>query len=510
MQIGSVSYKIMKKDGKECSGVSARKFHMNYQDLQKNMFEGEREINLSSLFGMIIYKWRTILLLGLVFCLLGTAFQMFRIQKDEEQYEKSFVEYKRQLANYESSISTYEKERDAVQADITAIYKYIDKSVLVTINPYQEAYATADLLFDVEDNKYSLNFAQSVTIKNDGVEQVLGAYTSYLTNSISYEPLMQEYDLADRYIRELVGFSSDSSKRSISLSVRHVSQSDAEKILDYVISRLQQSEPTLSKDLPKHSFTVINKTVRDRVDNSLTTSINQEKSNASTTVLNSIYVDSTKTITALEARIEEIDSALETLEKEEPLRVEIAESTGIIKYALIGMFGGIVLTVFLFAVPLLLGGKVLDKDELGRSFGLSLLAAFPHRKKKGFYLDRLADHMLAADSGITDDEVYTVASKEINRVLEGKKENVLLAAGDNMKPASLQSLLEGLSKQNDGNHYLLADHFGNNLSTQQAMENCDKVVVAIGTGRTTMESVKNIVEKAGQYKKEVIGMILYY
>ena len=483
---------------------------MNNQDLQRTMFDEDREINLISLFGHIFYKWRIIVLYAVVFCFLGAVFQWYRSQKDEIEIEKTYAEYHRQLTNYKSSISTYEKERDAVQADITDIYNYIDQSVLVKINPYQEAFATADLLFDVQDEGYSLDLADSITIKNDGVERVLGSYISFLSNRISYDPLMQEYDLADRYIRELVGFSSDSAKRSISLSVRHVSQADAERILDYVISRLEQEQPTFSKDLPKHSFCVINKNVRERVDNGLITSINQEKTNVTTTVLNSIYMDRTKTVAALEERIEEIDNALEILKKEEPQRVEVAESTGILKFALIGLIGGVFLALCVLVIPLVLGGKVLDKDELVKSIGLSLLAAFPHRKKKGLYLDRLADHMLSADTGITEDEVYTVAVKEIDRVLEGKKGNILIAAGDNLKSATLQALLEGLSKQNDGNHYLLADHFGNNLSTQQAMETCDKVVVAIGTGKTTMESVKNIVEKASQYKKEVIGMILYY
>ena len=133
---------------------------MNYQDLQINTLEEDREVNIASLCGHIIFKWRAILLIGLFFGLLGAAFQWYRSQKNEEQYEKSYTEYHRQLSNYESAIATYEKERNAVQTDITDIYSYIDQSILVKIDPYQEAYATADVLFDVQEDNYSLGVDQ--------------------------------------------------------------------------------------------------------------------------------------------------------------------------------------------------------------------------------------------------------------------------------------------------------------------------------------------------------------
>ena len=157
-----------------------------------------------------------------------------------------------------------------------------------------------------------------------------------------------------------------------------------------------------------------------------------------------------------------------------------------------------------------MGGKVLNKKDPERVAGLLLLGAFPHRKKKRLLLDRLADRMLAADADLTDEEVCAVTLREIKRISDSMEETVLVIAGDNLTVDSLQILVNGLSKQDNSNQYLLVDTFGHNLITQQALDDCDSIIVAIGAGKTTMDSVKGIVSKALQYKKKVLGMVMYY
>ena len=154
--------------------------------------DDEYEINLISLTANILRKWQSILIWGLVFCALAAGFQAFRSRKNDVQYQKSYAEYLRQRSNYQSTINTYERERIAVQADIDDIYAYLDNSVLAKINPYQEAYATADLQFEIVNSNYAIDLSDQLSVRNDEADRILGAYTSYLSSSISYQVLAEK------------------------------------------------------------------------------------------------------------------------------------------------------------------------------------------------------------------------------------------------------------------------------------------------------------------------------
>ena len=431
-------------------------------------------------------------------------------QKNEEQYQKTYAEYNRQLSNYESAVSSYEKERIAVQDDIEDIYFYLDQSVLVKIDPYKEAFASMDLVFNVDEKDYSVELTDKVTVKNDAVEQILGEYISYLINVISFEELEEEYSLEDRFIRELVTFSYDSTKRSLSVFVKHYSLDDAEKILDFIISDLQKQQTIFNKNLPEHSFTVINKNVRERVDNQLITSINQEKTNVNVTVLNSIYVDRLKTVKALEDRISEIDNSLNELNVNVPKSVEEAESRGIVLFAIIGLIAGTMMALLYYAIPLLLGGRVLDKEDLERIFNMQLLAAFPRRKKKAILFDHLANKILCADFDLSQEEVCQVYKKEIRRLSAGNKGNILLAVGSDVDKNDVAEFASTIKILDQRYNHTLVSIFGNNLDTQKAIETCDYVVILAKSGKTSLSSLQNIVTKVKQYEKTVLGAILYY
>ena len=471
-----------------------------------NVESEETEINLVSLFASLLRSWKTLLIWGIIFCLLGAAFQAYRTQKDDEAYEKSYAEYIRQLSNYNEAVNAYEREREAVQTDIEDIYSYIEQSVLLKINPYKEAYATADLLFDEDDDAYSLILGDKLSVKNEKSDRLVGIYTSFLDNGISYQEIAEDYGTEDRFIRELVGYVQVPENGNLRIFVRHTNQENAGVILDYVLDKIAEQKESAAGEMPEHNYTVINKAVRERVDTQLITQV--EELRAGTSVVrnvNSLYSKQLALVDDFNTRIETIDTKLEELV--EPRSVEEDTERGILKFALLGLVGGIILGAILRLLRLMLGGKLLDRQPLMLRFGLRLLAAFPHGGRSVF--NRIADRLLVAETGLSQEEVHTVAINSIHRLTENKKSNILIAAGREMKEDACRALRDGLAEKDPTDTYQLVPAFGNNLHTQQALEACDYVVMLAQIGKTRQGSIGHIMNITEQYGKPVMGVILY-
>ena len=467
----------------------------------------ETEINIASLMAALLRSWKTIIIWGIIFCLIGAAFQAYRTRQDEEANEEALLEYNWELKNYNEALNSYKRERAAVQADIDDIYNYIDQSMLLKINPYKEAYATADLLFDVEDEGYSVALGDKVLLKNMGSDRVLGAYKSFLDNSISYKKIAAEYGIEDRFVRELVSYdSSQESNGTLRVYVRHTDQKEAMRILDYVLAMIEKQKDSFAKNTPEHSYTVINKSVRERVDTGLVTAIEELKSG--TTVVknvNSLYSRQLDKVDEYNVRLKEINEKIESLS--EPLSVEAGQQRGILKFALLGFLGGLVLGVILRALRLIMGGKLLDRQPLMQSFGLHLLAAFPHGKNDVF--NRLADRILVAETGLTPDEAQIVAVNSIRRITGNERQSILLAAGKEMNVTACRALRDGLSEKDSRNTYTLVSAFGNNLHTQQGLEESDGVILLAEISKTRQETIANIMHLAKQYGKSILGVLLF-
>ena len=479
---------------------------MNKQEQKIYMAEDEeREISLSSVFASLLRSWHVILLWGIVFCLLGAGYQMHRSQRDEEGYEKAVEEYERQFANYESAVESYEKERDAIQADIDDIYGYIDQSILLKINPYKEAFATADLMFDVKNESYSVVLSKELSVRNDEADPVLGAYTSFLDNAISYTEIAEKYGTEDRYIRELVQYKATPENGNLNISVKHTDQEAARDILDYVLDKIDEQKSTFEDNLPKHSFTIINKAVRENVDITLVTAVDELR--AGTTIaynVNSLYSKQLNKVDEYKERIATIDETMANLSA--PKEIEVSTRNGIIKYGLIGLIGGLILGIIILWIHNVSGGKLLDRQPIVTHFGLPLLAAFPHGKGP---FNRKADRILGAESGLSQDEVHTVAVNSIHRMAEKENNNILLAVGTEIKEKKYRALQEGLAAKDPANTYVVVPSFGNNLHTQQALDACDYVVLLAEIAKTKEDSIANMMNIAAQYDKLVMGVILY-
>lgn len=111
----------------------------------ESQYNYEQEIDLKDLMFAVLRKWRPIILIAIVFAVLlggmkgaGALKQM----KDSEYLAAKQQEYDNSMDQYAISKASLEKEVENIKASLESQNEYMEKSVLMNINPYDE-YVTA-------------------------------------------------------------------------------------------------------------------------------------------------------------------------------------------------------------------------------------------------------------------------------------------------------------------------------------------------------------------------------
>ena len=105
----------------------------------------EQEIDLKDLMFAVLRRWRPIILIAIIFALLLGGFKAVRglgQMKDAEYVASKQQEYDNSMDQYEMSKERLEKEIENIKASLESQNDYMENSVLMNINPYDE-YTTA-------------------------------------------------------------------------------------------------------------------------------------------------------------------------------------------------------------------------------------------------------------------------------------------------------------------------------------------------------------------------------
>lgn len=113
----------------------------------ESQYNYEQEIDLKDLMFAVLRKWRPIILIAIVFAVLlggmkgaGALKQM----KDSEYLAAKQQEYDNSMDQYAISKASLEKEVENIKASLESQNEYMEKSVLMNINPYDEYVTAAD------------------------------------------------------------------------------------------------------------------------------------------------------------------------------------------------------------------------------------------------------------------------------------------------------------------------------------------------------------------------------
>lgn len=449
----------------------------------------EPEIDLKGLLFYILYKWRSILAVAVIFCILVSGYKILRgisgdtagevTSKDSREYEIALAEYELNVNSYERSILDYQKRLEQQK-------RYMEKSILMEVNPYEKPTASADVFIKLDETEWEI-LPDIMSV--DPTDSLIKVYVSNFASTIDWAPIESLTGQDALYLEELLSVWADYNSNTFTIAVVYSDGATAQQILDLILKQVMERYQGMAADVSKHTLSVVNQSLSYTIDHTLA---NSQKNNADT-------------LTSYELSIIDCRKELEELADEEP--VPPSSGSGIKKYALVGFAAGIFLMSVFYGMSYILDGKLHTKYELTNKYNYQLLGIVPRPKRKRFLC--AIDHLLERLDGTArlpaKEEAYRIIAANIIN-LAGKYRNTLIVGTLDTK--KLKEITEALTPLLAGITFITAENMNVTADSLKELAECDSVILVEERHVSFMEDIQRQQECIASLNKAVVGYII--
>lgn len=488
-------------------------------------YNHEEEIDLIQLAFSILHKYRQILMTVVICAVLAAGFGLAKnayssyaegkaadsedvaVAKSaaQQKYDEEMLAYREEKTKHDTNVQEYQEELlenqqaiESTKIKIQNTQEYLDNSVLNMIDPYNVPVAQADLYVSTDYKIMPGMDYQNV----DYTDAVLKAYSSLITNSETMDKIAKTVGMEERYLRELVSVSGDSSTRLLTIRAYGADEATANKILDALLVRMEEVRPTIQSTVGSHSIAQLTRTSTVSVMTWLRDS--QQQNRDDLTNLQNQVTTLEAADRVLEQSIEDEQQALEAMELPEK-----PKEAGKLKMVILGALLGGVLACGVVVVKFLLDGMVYSASELNRSTGLPVLGALASdRTKKAGKLDAKLYQMEGRPDGSADAEMLCLMAQTIrSRAPEAKN---ILVTGD-LPADQLEALAAALQATEPlrGQSVTAAESILKAAATVPHVVAADAIVLAADCTVTRTNAVREQNEKITRLGKQILGCIVY-
>lgn len=254
---------------------------MKKQEIDYSELSQERIITIGDLVREIIRKLWLVVVAAIVFALI---FGGYKYAKDSKSAASS--------ASSDASdmkVELSEKEQKEVnnvltiQDNMNQQQEYVDNSVLVQIDPFNESKVTLQYHFDTDYTPSSSNDPE------DYSSDLLNAYMGYVNNgALSSDLVNAGEDLDVQYIGELLNCTSDTDNKnstsdssnsitlnaatnSFDITVIYSNEEDCRELASKIVKCVEDYQKSLNKSVGAHTLTLVDQSYARVVDKSLIT-----------------------------------------------------------------------------------------------------------------------------------------------------------------------------------------------------------------------------------------------
>ncbi len=494
---------------------------MTYQSAE------EEEIDLKALLFTLLHKLKPILLTAVVcavlaggFGLAKNAYSSYAAQKTEssedgtvvksaaeKKYDEDMQAYRREktthddnIRNYQNSLQQNKRSIETTNVQIENAEEYQNNSVLQSLDPYNVHIAQVSMYVATDYKIMPGMDYQNVNYTN----AVLTAYTSMMTNREIMTDIAGSLGMEERYLRELVSVSSDTSTQMLSIRAYGTDDEMANKIVDALLDRMNDVEQTIQSAVGSHTIRELARTTSVSVLTNLRDS--QQENRDSLTQMQDQITSLEESNRMLNQKIEDEQQALDAMElPEEPATA----GTSLVKLIVIGILVGGVLACGVVVVKFLVSDGVYSASELNRSTGLPVLGALAsERSKKADKLDAKLNQMEGRPDGSADAEMLCLMAQTIrSRMPEAEK---VLITGD-LPTDQLEALAAALQATDAlrTRKVVAAESILKAAATVQQVVMADAIVLAVDCTCSKTGAVREEIEKISRLDKKVLGCIVY-
>ena len=440
----------------------------------------EREISIKRMIFCCLHQWRRILVAAMALALLMGGFrtiQRWHAMSDPEVLAKNDEEYELALKHYMDEKASLEAQVESLQNTIGNQQEYMDKSVLMTIDPY---------------NFYRGTLAMCVIAEKESqVNTILLAYQAALSSGELLSGVAQEMGMEEKYLRELVTVTVDITAEGLNnlltISCSYETQEGAQQMLDMIADGIDELRVRLNKSIGTHNLGNVVCSVSSCVDVNISLLQKTELENQAAQMV---------LLETAESQLEALDEPGENI-----LTVKSVIKSGI-KYAIAGAVIGGFLMVAAVCVGFIVGGKLYSGDELKARFRIPVLASILPGGRKFRGLDAWLNRI--ESRGVGGDGEYDVAAANIRNYAAGaKKLLVTSTAGEGASKA----LVEALGDKTG----LELVSCGSLLQDPAALENlaaCDGVVLVEKCRTSRYSAIEAALERISDTGKPLLGCVI--
>lgn len=449
----------------------------------------EQEIDLKDLMFAVLYRWKPIVLIAIVFALLLGGFKMvtqYQSLNDEEALQKADEEFQKDLELFQKNKENAEREIENLTESIEKQQEYLEESMLMNMSPYNVWESKVALFIKTEYTVVPGMIYQEVNYNST----VLQAYRTALTNLEFLKSVAEKVGMEERYLAELVTVTIDGNM--LMLQARADKESTVRQIMRELRGGIAKAQPTINNSIGRHTISEVSSSIGSTVDLALS---DTQKSQQDRLISLNDSLDKKRT---------------ELVEMEEPTQESSPKMSALksgIQYAVLGGVLGGFMVVFFVCVSFLMSDKLYSAKDLRNRYRLKVLGTLPVIGKKqrdsvSAWFARLEGR---ANPAAAESEYGLIAANVKNYT--DKLRNLLIVG--TAADETIVSVSEKLGALLPGLHIV---HGGNMLQETEALAKlaeCDGVILVEQCGYTLNGNVAAELEKVTDLQKPVIGCVVF-
>lgn len=359
---------------------------MEKREKEYTNLDQERIVTVSDLLKEIVRRIGLVIVLGIIVAVLCCGYKYVKDSKAAK------------AANSEDTTTsvklTDEEQTDvnnviSVQDNMKEQQEYLDNSVLMQINAYDESRVTLQYRIITGDKQLS--------------KDLLSAYDNYVTNgSLAQDMIDHGVDMDLQYLTELLYFEKDSDKEDNSdstvitdtpaltfeIRVIHKNQKSCEKLAAVIPECLSDFEQTLQESTGAHELNLVDQSYAEVVDQGLWT---YKIDRVNSVVSMQERVDSLKEKLSAD-QVALVEKNLQKADKKDNAKKEVVKAHISKKYAVLGFGIGIILAILYIVISYIWRGTINNEKDVTYLYGVQLMGTLKGKNKKNALL-RLGDKL---------------------------------------------------------------------------------------------------------------------
>lgn len=444
------------------------------------------EIDIKNLLYTVLRSWRTFVIIGIIFAILFGAYSgipSLLTMNDNEALTKNKLEYAEKLKDYESSLEQLNNEISNINLEIESKKEYVENSVLMQTNPYDEIISSID--YYISADAHNLN--------------ILNYYVNFVKSSELYNEIINnaDLDLEPKYLKEILAVNADYESNMLSITLRHWDNDVSKRIMESVKKLLNEKNREINDNIVNHVYQLINESSMYTID------VDLEKKK----------IDMQDNIEGLKIKLESKESMIKELNKPEPIVYSYRGAIkNTIKYMLLGSVLGIFLGAGYILFIYLISGRLNDKSMLRKSFQLNLLGDFSHSKEGRVlgFIDRWIDKGFGyQNNNISDEEKIEIIKSNLSLIFDDCKKQKIIITGS-IEENELQKIVNDIIKRLKSSNLeiIMGANISKTATTITGAAVADGVILIEKYNKSLISDISREVATLNQIGAKIIGLIL--